>query len=134
MCIRDRLEIVCRVTPYRGFESHSLRHNWIRIGAVAQLGERQVRNLEVVGSIPICSTISFPDGNIGRARRGDSGALYPQSAIAGLNSCLELTLVSLVLSVVLRIRPCATVSCEPRQVRKEAAVSSAFCVPQVSLV
>ena len=51
-----RLEIVCRVTPYRGFESHSLRHNWIRIGAVAQLGERQVRNLEVVGSIPICST------------------------------------------------------------------------------
>ena len=26
-------------------------------GAVAQLGERQVRNLEVVGSIPICSTI-----------------------------------------------------------------------------
>ena len=22
-----RLEIVCRVTPYRGFESHSLRHN-----------------------------------------------------------------------------------------------------------
>ena len=30
-------------------------------GAVAQLGERQVRNLEVVGSIPICSTISFPD-------------------------------------------------------------------------
>ena len=81
-----RLEIVCRVTPYRGFESHSLRHNWIRIGAVAQLGERQVRNLEVVGSIPICSTTSFPDRNIGRARRGDSGALYPQSAIAGSNS------------------------------------------------
>ena len=28
-------------------------------GAVAQLGERQVRNLEVVGSIPICSTTFF---------------------------------------------------------------------------
>jgi hypothetical protein len=28
-------------------------------GAVAQLGERQVRNLEVVGSIPICSTIFY---------------------------------------------------------------------------
>jgi hypothetical protein len=53
-------------------------------GAVAQLGERQVRNLEVVGSIPICSTIFCL--NIGRARWGDSGALYPQSAIAGLNS------------------------------------------------
>ncbi len=55
-----RLEIVCRVPPYRGFESLSLRHKCIvlctREGAVAQLGERQVRNLEVVGSIPICST------------------------------------------------------------------------------
>ena len=27
-------------------------------GALAQLGERQVRNLEVRGSIPLCSTIS----------------------------------------------------------------------------
>ena len=31
-------------------------------GAVAQLGERQVRNLEVVSSIPICSTI-FSDSS-----------------------------------------------------------------------
>ena len=52
-----RLEIVCRVTPYRGFESLPLRHFFA--GAVAQLGERQVRNLEVVGSIPICSTMFF---------------------------------------------------------------------------
>jgi hypothetical protein len=29
-------------------------------GAVAQLGERHVRNVEVVGSIPIGSTISNP--------------------------------------------------------------------------
>ena len=28
-------------------------------GAVAQLGERRVRNAEVVGSTPICSTNSF---------------------------------------------------------------------------
>ncbi len=27
-----------------------------RIGALAQLGERKVRNLEVRGSIPLCST------------------------------------------------------------------------------
>ena len=53
-------------------------------GAVAQLIERVVRNDEVVGLIPICSTIFCL--NIGRARWGDSGALYPQSAIAGLNS------------------------------------------------
>lgn len=36
----------------RGFESHPLRY----FGAVAQLGERQNRNLEVGGSIPLCST------------------------------------------------------------------------------
>ncbi len=55
-----RLEIVCSANRYRGFESLSLRHCFRRavlsLGAVAQLGERQVRNLEVVGSIPICST------------------------------------------------------------------------------
>ena len=28
----------------------------LRIGALAQLGERKVRNLEVRGSIPLCST------------------------------------------------------------------------------
>ena len=62
-------------------------------GAVAQLGERQNRTLEVVGSTPICSTrkIRFQMGEsfflpldgfksqvsnlIGRARRGGSGAL-----------------------------------------------------------
>ena len=64
----------------------------LSLGAVAQLGERQVRNLEVVGSIPICSTkfTGVIDKNknrvLGRARWGGSGALYPQSAIAGLNS------------------------------------------------
>src|SRR5690348_16310613 len=30
-------------------------------GAVAQLGERDVRNVEVRGSIPLCSTILFED-------------------------------------------------------------------------
>ncbi len=30
-----------------------------QVGAVAQLGERHVRNVEVVGSIPIGSTISL---------------------------------------------------------------------------
>ena len=70
-------------------------------GAVAQLGERQNRTLEVVGSTPIGSTIiTVVSGQLsvvrrarlnrllasdscplfGRARRGSSGALYPQSA------------------------------------------------------
>ena len=31
-----------------------------KIGAVAQLGERHVRNVEVVGSIPICSILFWP--------------------------------------------------------------------------
>ena len=34
-----------------------------RFGAVAQLGERQLCKLDVVGSIPISST-SFPDGRV----------------------------------------------------------------------
>ena len=55
-------------------------------GDVAQLGEHLVRNEGVGGSNPLISTISgFGD----RARRGGSGALYPQSAIAGSNSRLR---------------------------------------------
>lgn len=60
-----------------------------RFGAVAQLGERQNRNLEVGGSIPLCSTrkagnraTNVPGVPIytawfdyGRARWGVSGAL-----------------------------------------------------------
>ena len=64
------------------------------IGDVAQMGERLVRNEEVGGSIPLISTNSFwrsefrvsdPSKSLGRARRGASGALDPQSAIAELN-------------------------------------------------
>ena len=35
---------------------HSIPRYNKRIGALAQLGERKVRNLEVRGSIPLCST------------------------------------------------------------------------------
>jgi hypothetical protein len=40
-------------------------HQYIPLlyGAVAQLIERVVRNDEVVGLIPICSTISNPSGS-----------------------------------------------------------------------
>ena len=57
---------------------HQHQHQHL-FGAVAQLGERYVRNVQVGGSIPLSSTIVL----IGCARRGVSGALNLQSAIAG---------------------------------------------------
>jgi hypothetical protein len=62
--------------------------------------------------------------NQGCARRGASGALHPKSAYAGLNSCPR------VLDGTLN-HPTgryATDGHEPRQVRKEAAISDAGCV------
>src|SRR5437870_11513832 len=66
-----------------------------------------------------------------RARRGASGALYPQSASAGSNSPLRGALSGTVLrSAALRAWSCATWSREPRQVRKEAAVNGVPGAPQ----
>jgi hypothetical protein len=65
-----------------------------------------------------------------RARRGASGALYPQSAIAGSNSTLEACSHRVCLSYSsLKTGFYAAEPCEPRQVRKEAAVSSQLRVP-----
>ena len=70
-----------------------------------------------------------------RARRGGSGALNPQSAIAGLNSCpRHVNVKSVMLQSALKIGSCAIQDCEPRQVRKEAAVSGPLGVPRVYLV
>ena len=72
---------------------------------------------------------------LGRARWGDSGALYPQSATAGLNSHPRLfALRDCLYRMALRIGSCAAEHYEARQVRKEAAVSSQFRVPRVLLV
>jgi len=72
---------------------------------------------------------------VDRARRGGSGALNLQSAIAGLNSGLRPLVLSLELGqVVLKTGSRATGIREPRQVREEAAVSEHFCVPRESLV
>ena len=61
---------------------------------------------------------------VGRARRGDSGALYSQSALARLNSSQRFCTVGHCRRVtMLRTGPHAAESCEPRQVRKKAAVS-----------
>ena len=70
-----------------------------------------------------------------RARRGDSGSLYRQSALAGLNSRPEGRSGSGegLRSSVSIARSHATEACEPRQVRKEAALSNVTRVPWASL-
>ena len=61
----------------------------------------------------------------GCARRGVSGALYPKSAYAGLNSHSRVLFRTGVDHPTGRR---ATGGHEPRQVRKEAAISDAVCV------
>ena len=69
----------------------------------------------------------------GRARRGASGALYLQSAIAGLNSQLRSPAgKDLVVMDSGVFGTNAMQIYEPRQVRKEAAVSRPLHVPLVS--
>ncbi len=59
-----------------------IRSEWN--GAVAQLGERVVRNDEVRGSIPLGSTIhSFSARSNGTAGSGAFGALLERFAIIG---------------------------------------------------
>jgi len=65
-----------------------------------------------------------------RAKRGGSGALYSQSAIARPNSHPRYDDCMVCLSgLVLTLGSCATGTHEPCQVRKEAAVSGHSCVP-----
>ena len=61
----------------------------------------------------------------GCARRGVSGALNPKSAYAGLNPHLRIQERK---SVFILAGHHATDGHEPRQVRKEAAISDADCV------
>ena len=71
----------------------------------------------------------------GRARRGVSGALYPQSAIAGLNSPPRGRVIgSAPDAPALTTGSRAARAREPRQVRKEAAVSGSPGVPWGNLV
>ena len=52
------VKIVHRMVHFFSWSLHTFPGSAIilRIGALAQLGERKVRNLEVRGSIPLCST------------------------------------------------------------------------------
>ena len=89
-------------------------------GAVAQLGERYVRNVQVGGSIPLCSTIeAVLDGEL-------AVPCNLQSATAGLNSYSEV-----ISSPGLypasdddSPSPAQWATAEPRQDREVAAVSS----------
>ncbi len=69
---------------------------------------------------PYSSIFSF-----GCARRGASGALNPKSAYAGLNPHLRIQERK---SVFILAGHHATDGHEPRQIRKEAAISDADCV------
>jgi len=65
-----------------------------------------------------------------RAKRGASGALYPQSATAGSNSTLEARFDRVYWrDATVKAGFYAAEPCEPRQVRKEAAVNGKPRVP-----
>ena len=53
ICYSEAEIFSCVVSATRSGECHHVT------GAVAQLGERHVRNVEVVGSIPICSIFNI---------------------------------------------------------------------------
>jgi hypothetical protein len=102
----------------RGGQSTFLKGEF---GAVAQLGERYVRNVQAGGSIPLCS---IKVNNWQRAKRGVSGALYPEPAIPGPNPHLRLaTFRQAPGDSVERTGLAQRTAAEPRQDRKVAAVS-----------
>ena len=70
----------------------------------------------------------------GRARRGTSGALYLQSAIAGLNPLPRSPFSNAARRVTLRTGSRAAANREPCQIRKEAALSDHRRVPRNGLV
>ena len=80
--------------------------------------ERVYRGNSIVGSNPTFSAIAVLDGEL-------AVPCNLQSAIEGLNSSQRL-LICLVcpMQVVLMAGSHATYDCEPRQVRKKAAISS----------
>ena len=80
--------------------------------------------------LPEITGVSFP----GRARRGTSGALYLQSAIAGLNPLPRSPFSNAARRVTLRTGSRAAANREPCQVRKEAALSDHRRVPRNGLV
>ena len=71
---------------------------------------------------------------MGRARRGASGALYPKTAIAGLNPCLRSWLVSLFLLSSVDGWVLCNEELRIRQVWKEAAVSGLIRVTWSCLI
>ena len=79
---------------------------------------------------PVARPLSFAS----RARRGTSGALYLQSAPAGLNSLPRPAFADAAERSTLRTGSRAAATREPRQVRKEAALNAARRVPRIGLV
>ncbi len=70
----------------------------------------------------------------GRARRGASGALNPQSALAGSNSPIEgWRIRDYRCKAALKAGSCAAGAVEPGQIREEAAIRRSSRVPQECL-
>ena len=101
---------------HRGFESRPLRHP-------RRLDRPLARS-------PIATWLSFRS----RARRGTSGALYLQSAPAGLNPLPRSPFSNAARRATLRTGSRAAANREPCQVRKEAALSDHRRVPRNGLV
>ena len=105
-------------------------------GRFGTIGNRVRSNppwVRIPPSPPFYLTFRCSSYNIrsGRAKWGASGALYPQSAIAGLNALLRPVIPwDWSGQAALKAGSCAAETFEPRQIRKEATVRSAFWVTQ----
>ena len=105
----------------------TLSFEWTRRGCRGITGANGPINLDTTSLVRYYPT--------GRARRGASGALYPQSAIAGSNSLSRGTFPQHGSGkAALKAGSHAAEACEPRQVREEAAVSSSLRVTRECLV
>ncbi len=134
----------------RGFESHPLRTDKpdsCDLGCQATSGgshimnhgemrEWLIRHAWRACRREIASWVRIPlsPQEFGRARRGVSGALNPQTAIAGRNPGSRHDPLGIRLPpAALKARSCAMRICEPRQAREGATVSRPSHVPQVHL-
>ena len=114
---RNRPPMFHASAPDRKHASLCLEPKWVRM---------RLMRLRRPAAAPVSLTEigSSRYHEFGRARRGASGALYSQSALARLDSSRRSSFRGLCTwPLVLRVGSHAAKAREPRQVRKEAAVS-----------
>ncbi len=97
------------------------------------VGVRVSPSPPMIHELTLC--LDFLNMILGRAKRGVSGVLHSQSALARLKSSSRAIFRNLCsVSLMLRFGPHAAKACELRQVRKKAAVNSVFRVPWENLI